>query len=245
MRKIVVLLGSLLCVAAICIAQDVKPADTQEFEPAPPVVKPGENTAPPSDAIVLFGGADLSQWQDRKGNPPRWEVKDGVVTVMKKTGPMITKQSFGDCQLHIEWRTPTEITGDGQSRGNSGIFLANRYEVQVLDSYENSTYVNGQAGAIYKQHIPLVNACRQPGEWQAFDIVYIAPRFQEDGSLLTPGYFTVFHNGVLIQNHVELKGSTANIGKPSWEKHEIKQPISLQDHGNPVSYRNIWIRELP
>ncbi len=235
----------LIALCALGFAQEMKPADTEVYEPVPPIVTPGTvDSAPPSDAIILFDGVDLSKWQDRKGNPPRWEVKDGAVTVVKKTGPMVTKDSFGDCQLHIEWRTPTEIAGDGQKRGNSGVFLSDRYEVQVLDSYDNSTYVNGQAGSIYKQYIPLVNASRKPGEWQSYDIIYMAPRFHEDGTLKTPGYFTVFHNGVLVHNHVELQGLTANRGVPTWEPHPVKQPISLQDHNDPVSYRNIWLREL-
>lgn len=239
-----VLMVLLVFVISAC-AQEMKPADTQVFEPVPPIVTPGTvDAAPPSDAIILFDGTDLSKWQDRKGDKPKWKVEDGAVTVVKKTGSMITRDSFGDCQLHIEWRTPTDIAGDGQKRGNSGVFLSNRYEVQVLDSYDNSTYVNGQAGAIYKQHIPLVNASRKPGEWQSYDIIYMVPRFNEDGSLETPGYITVFHNGVLIQNHAELKGLTLNSGLPRWETHPVKQPISLQDHGDPVSYRNIWLREL-
>jgi hypothetical protein len=235
-----------LFITSFVFAQQMKPEDTQVFEPVPPVITPGAvDSAPPSDAIVLFDGTDLSKWQDKKGDPPRWKVEDGAVTVVGKTGPMITKDSFGDCQLHIEWRTPTEITGDGQKRGNSGVFLSDRYEVQVLDSYENSTYVNGQAGSIYKQHIPLVNASRKPGEWQSYDIIYMVPRFNDDGTIRTPGTITVFHNGVLIQNHAELTGLTLNRGLPRWEAHPVKQPISLQDHsGDQVSYRNIWIREL-
>lgn len=234
-----------VCLISTLVAQEMKPADTQVFEPVPKVITPGAvNSAPPSDAIILFDGTDLSKWQDKKGKTPRWKVKDGAVTVVKKTGPMITKEGYGDCQLHIEWRTPTEINGDGQKRGNSGVFLSNRYEVQVLDSYNNETYVNGQAGSIYKQYIPLVNASRKPGEWQSYDIIYIVPRFNDDGSIKTPGTITVFHNGVLIQNHAELKGLTVNRGLPRWQAHPVKQPISLQDHGDPVSYRNIWLREL-
>lgn len=244
MSKFIAITGLILLMSACCFAQEMRPADTEVYEPVPPLVSPGAGAAPPSDAIVLFDGADLSQWQDRKGNPPRWSVQDGAVTVVKRTGPMITRQRFGDCQLHIEWRTPADISGDGQKRGNSGVFLSDRYEIQVLDSWENVTYVNGQAGAIYKQYIPLVNAGRKPGEWQSFDIIYQVPRFAEDGSLLSPGYLTVFHNSVLIHNHVELQGLTLNSGLPRWEAHPVKQPISLQDHGDPVSFRNIWIREL-
>jgi hypothetical protein len=171
-------------------------------------------------------------------------VEDGAMTVVKKTGNILTKQGFGDCQLHIEWRTPAEVVGESQGRGNSGIFLQSRYELQVLDSYNNRTYSNGQAGSLYKQAIPLVNACRKPGEWQAYDAIYTAPRFAEDGTVQRPAFITVLQNGVLVQNHFELKGPTEYIGQPKYKKHNPKEPLMLQDHGNPVSYRNIWIREL-
>jgi hypothetical protein len=215
------------------------PRATEAWSPVPPVVRPGEGAAPPSDAVVLFDGSDLSEWRE-----PKWKVEDGAVTVVAKTGSLVTKREFGDVQLHIEWRTPAAVEGEGQGRGNSGIFLMERYEVQVLDSYENPTYVNGQAGSIYKQYAPRVNASRGPGEWQSYDIVFTAPRFRADGSLERPATFTVFHNGVLIQNHVKVKGTTTNIGQPKYEPHAERAPLSLQDHGNPVSYRNIWIREL-
>lgn len=221
-----------------------RPEETEVWEPVPPVVTPGTGTAAPSDAIVLFDGKDLSQWQHNDGSPVKWTVADGAVTVIKKTGEIMTKQGFGDCQLHIEWRTPEKVVGESQGRGNSGIFLQGRYEVQVLDSYNNRTYSNGQAASIYKQYIPLVNACRPPGEWQIYDIFYAAPQFAEDGTVAKPAYVTVVHNGILVQNHVELKGGTAYIGQPKYEKHGEKEPLRLQDHGNPVSYRNIWIREL-
>ncbi len=217
---------------------------TEIFETAPEVVVPGEGTAPPSDAIVLFDGSGLDQWESVRGGPAEWKLGDGAVTVVKGTGDIRTKQGFGDVQLHVEWRTPAEVSGRGQDRGNSGVYLQELYEVQVLDSYENSTYVNGQAGAIYKQHIPLVNACRPPGVWQTYDIIFTAPRFREDGSLLSPAKMTVLHNGVLIQNHVTLLGPTENIGLPSYKAHDLKRPLMLQEHGNPVSFRNIWIREL-
>jgi len=155
-----------------------------------------------------------------------------------------TKRTFGDCQLHIEWRTPAKVEGEGQDRGNSGVFLQGRYEVQVLDSYNNRTYSNGQAGSIYKQYIPLVNACRKSGQWQTYDIFFRSPRFSDKGALEVPGYITVVHNGVLIQDHVQLKGSTVYRGAPSYERHNLKEPLMLQDHGNPVSYKNIWLREL-
>jgi hypothetical protein len=220
------------------------PKLTEVWEPVPPKITPGDGMAPPSDAVVLFGGEDLSAWRHQDGSAANWSVADGAFTVVKGAGDIRTKQGFGDCQLHIEWRAPQEVEGEGQGRGNSGVYLQGRYEVQVLDSYENPTYANGQAGSLYKQHIPLVNACREPGEWQSYDIVFTAPRFNDDGSVKRPAYVTVLHNGVLIQNHVELLGPTVYIGEPKYEKHEPKQPLMLQDHGNPVSYRNIWIREL-
>jgi hypothetical protein len=198
----------------------------------------------PSDAIVLFDGEDLSQWKsDKDGGPAKWEVKDGAATV-NGTGGISTKQGFGDCQLHIEWATPAEVKGEGQGRGNSGVFMQGRYEIQILDSYQNKTYYHGQAGAVYKQYAPLVNACRKPGEWQAYDIIYHAPRFDGAGKLLKPGTVTILQNGVLIQDHVEIMGPTASPGKPKYEAHPLKQPLALQDHHNPVRFRNIWIREL-
>jgi hypothetical protein len=224
---------------AMASVQQGDPKATEVWSPVPPVVRPGEGAAPPSDAIVLFDGRDLSEWRE-----PLWKVEDGAVTVVAKTGSLVTRRAFGDVQLHIEWRTPAAVEGEGQGRGNSGIFLMERYEVQVLDSFENSTYVNGQAGSIYKQHAPLVNASRGPGEWQSYDILFLAPRFRPDGTVERPAIFTVLHNGVLIQNHVEVKGTTTYIGEPKYEPHPARAPLSLQDHGNPVSYRNIWIREL-
>ncbi len=220
------------------------PKLTEVWEPVPRVVTPGAGTAAPSDAIVLFNGKDLSEWQHVDGGPAKWKVANGAVTVVKSGGNIKTKRAFGDCQLHIEWRTPAKVEGDGQNRGNSGVFLQERYEVQVLNSYNNRTYSNGQAGSIYKQHIPLVNASRKPGEWQSYDIFFHAPRFAENGTVETPGYMTVVHNGVLVQDHVELKGTTANAGLQTYQKHNAKEPITLQDHNTPVSYRNIWIREL-
>jgi hypothetical protein len=225
-------------------AQQPRPQDTEVWEPVPEVITPGVENAPPSDAIILFSGMDLSSWESYSGNSAPWEVSDGVMTVEPHSGGIQTKQSFGDCQLHIEWRTPEIIVGEGQGRGNSGIFLMGRYEVQVLDSYNNLTYPNGQAGSIYKQHIPLVNACRAPGEWQSYDIIFTAPVFNEDGTVKKPARATVLHNGVLIQNNVKIQGSTVYIGEPEYESHPDQLPLSLQDHGNPVSYRNIWIREL-
>ncbi|HER10213.1 MAG TPA: DUF1080 domain-containing protein [Bacteroides sp.] len=226
------------------LANGQTPGETEDWSGAPEVVTPGNGTQPPSDATVLYGGAgDIEKWVHVEGGPPAWEAGD-VLTVVPGSGDIQTSQVFGDVQLHVEWRTPEVIEGKGQGRGNSGVFLMGLYEVQVLDSYENETYSNGQAGAIYKQHIPLVNACRPPGVWQSFDIFFTAPGFREDGSLLSPAFITVVHNGVLIQNHVELLGPTLNIGKPRYEKHAERLPLMLQEHSNPVSYRNIWIREL-
>ncbi len=205
-----------------------------------PAIKLGDA---PSDAIILFDGKDLSKWTDNAGGEPKWEVKDGAITVTKGGGDLKTKQTFSDMQLHIEWRTPAEVVGDGQGRGNSGIFLQDRYELQVLDSYESPTYSNGQAGSIYKQSIPLVNACLKPGEWQAYDIVYNAPHFSENGRVLVPAFVTVIHNGVLVQNHTQIYGPTEYKGLPVYQPHS-KASLRLQNHGNPVSYRNIWVREL-
>jgi hypothetical protein len=231
------------------------PADTEVWEPVPKMVAPGPTVgAAPADAIVLFDGANLDQWVSTKDKTPAaWTVANGVVTVNKPTGNIETKRSFTNYQLHIEWRIPEDIEGTNQARGNSGLFLASTgagdagYELQILDSYNNKTYVNGQAGSVYKQYIPLVNASRKPGEWQTYDVVWIAPTFNADGSVKTPAYVTAFHNGVLIQNHVELKGETVYIGKPEYKKHG-PSPIKLQSHGDPskpISFRNIWVRELP
>lgn len=225
-------------------SQQQRPEDTEVWEPVPPVVTPGRNGAPPSDAVVLFDGSDLSAWSADDGGDPGWQVEGGAMTVVPRSGNIHTRQGFGDVQLHIEWRTPAEVLGEGQERGNSGIYFMERYELQVLDSYENQTYSNGQAGSIYKQHIPLVNVSRPPGEWQSYDVVFMAPHFAPDGGLISPAYMTVFQNGVLIQNHVELQGPTLYIGVPHYEAHPDRLPLLLQDHGNPVSYRNIWLREI-
>jgi hypothetical protein len=225
--------------------QQGDPKSTEVWEPIPKLVKPGStNDQPPSDAIVLFNGKDLSEWSTMNGSDAKWKLDNNSMVVTKGSGNIRTRRSFGDCQLHIEWRTPDVIESEGQGRGNSGVFLMGKYEVQVLDSYNNRTYSNGQAASIYKQYIPLVNASKKPGEWQSYDIIFTAPRFNADGSLLSPAYCTVLHNGVLVQNHVQLKGETVYIGQPSYKKHGDKEPIMLQDHGNPVSYRNIWVREL-
>lgn len=224
--------------------QKKNPESTELWEPVPPVVTPGNGTAPPSDAIILFDGTNLNEWSSANGGEARWTVAEGAMTVKAGAGDIVTKRGFGDCQLHIEWRTPAEVKGDGQGRGNSGIFLQGVYELQVLDSYNNETYVNGQAASIYKQSIPLVNACRRPGEWQTYDVIYMAPRFNEKGRVVIPGRITVLQNGVLVQNNTEIRGTTEYIGSPKPVVHGMKEPLKLQDHGNPVSYRNIWIREL-
>ena len=229
---------------ALNAQQQQHPESTELWEPVPPVVTPGEGTQAPSDAIILFDGKNLNQWENSKGAPAAWTVEDGAVTVKPGAGTIQTKRGFGDCQLHVEFREPTVITGESQARGNSGIFLQGLYEVQVLDGYNNKTYVNGQTASLYKQHIPLVNACRRPGEWQTYDIVFKAPRFKADGALESPAYVTVMHNGVLVQNHTEIKGGTVFIGEPKYIPHPLKQPLGLQDHGDAVSFRNIWLREL-
>jgi len=218
---------------------------TEVWTPVPKVITPGKSdNLPPSDAIILFDGKDASAWVDKDGKPAAWSVAENNLTVKPFSGDIHTKQSFGDCQLHIEWRSPVVVVDAGQGRGNSGVFLMGRYELQILDSYNNPTYSNGQAGSIYKQRIPLVNASRPPGEWQSYDIIFIAPVFHEDGSLKTAARMTVLHNGVLIQNNVELWGEMQFVGIPFYEKHGAKEPLLLQDHHNLVSFRNIWIREL-
>ena len=224
-------------------AQRMKPEETEIWEPEPPVVTPGVGTAPPSDAIVLFDGTNLDNWENMKGEAAGWEVSDGAMTVVAGAGGIRSKVVYGDCQLHIEWRTPAEVKGKSQGRGNSGVFLQGIYEVQVLDSYDNRTYSNGQAASIYKQSMPLVNACKAPGEWQTYDIIYRAPIFDEEGKLASPAYITVIHNGIVVQNHFQIKGDTPYIGLPKYEAHG-EGPLMLQDHGNPVSYRNIWLRKL-
>jgi hypothetical protein len=233
----------LAAVAAVAWLGFTREARTAEYlsgieweEPA--VVDPGSPGGPPSDALVLFDGKDLSQWDGGE----KWTVKDGCFVA--GPGTLRSKEQFGDCQVHLEWAAAEEITGSGQGRSNSGVFLMGIYEVQVLDSYENKTYFDGQCGAIYKQHPPLVNACRKPGEWQTYDIIWKAPRFDEEGKLSSPAYVTVLHNGVLIQNHFELLGDTPYHRPPAYQKHGEKGPITLQYHGNPVRFRNIWVREI-
>ena len=233
----------------------MKPEETEVWTPVPPVVTPGAtDAAPPSDAIVLFNGTNEDAWVSAQDHTPaQWIVHDGLLTVSKKAGNIETKQRFEDYQLHIEWKIPAGITGSGQARGNSGVFLASTgpgddgYELQVLDAYKNSTYVNGMAGSLYKQSIPLVNPARPPGEWQSYNVIWTAPRFNADGSLKSPAYATVFFNGVLVDNHFQLSGQTLYIGKPFYKAYD-RAPIKLQAHGDPsapISFRNIWVRELP
>lgn len=224
-----------LCATNFVSAEEIPPPKDE-----PKVINPGP---PPSDAIILFDGKDLSKWRAEAGGDAKWKVEDGVMTV-NGTGHIMTKEGFGSCQLHVEWATPAEVKGEGQGRGNSGVFLQSTYEIQVLDSYENKTYFHGQAGSVYKQHAPLVNACRKPGEWQTYDIIYHAPQFSPDGKVLKRADVTVLQNGVLVQDHAEILGETSHIGMPSYKKHAAKMPLKLQDHGNPVRYRNIWIRPL-
>jgi hypothetical protein len=234
-----------------------KPEETEVWSPEPKVVTPGATcTDAPSDAVVLFDGKNEDEWVNADNQSPAgWEVHDGVMTVKKGSGGgnIETKRKFKDYQLHVEWRIPESITGSGQARGNSGVFLASTgpgdagYELQVLDNYNNKTYVNGQAGSIYKQSPPLVNANRKPGEWQWYDVIWTAPRFNDDGSLKTPAYVTVLFNGILVQNHFALKGQTLYIGQPFYKAYD-RAPIKLQAHGDksePISYRNIWVREIP
>ena len=206
---------------------------------APPIVTPGKTDAdPPSDATVLFDGSNLSKWN----NGENWPVEDGIA--FSGEGPIVSKDTFGDCQVHVEWSAPLPAEGEGQGRGNSGIFLMGIYEIQVLDSYQNETYHDGQAGAIYKQTPPAVNVTRPPGEWNSYDIFWTSPRFSEAGELMSPAYITATHNGVLILNHFELKGDTPFNRPPQYKSHSPKGPISIQDHGNPVRFRNIWVREF-
>jgi len=218
--------------------------------PQPNVIAPGECSTQdhpgqaPSDAIVLFDGKDLSKWRAGDEGPAKWKVEDGHFEVAAGTGDMHTQQAFGDCQLHVEWAAPSPAHGEDQDRGNSGVFLMGLYEVQVLDSYQSQTYADGQAAAIYGQYPPLVNACRQPGQWQTYDIIFHGPRFDPAGKLLRPAFITVLQNGVLVQDHVRIMGPTAHMQRPPYHPTPQRLPLKLQDHHHPVRYRNIWVREL-
>ncbi|RPD44512.1 DUF1080 domain-containing protein [Hymenobacter sediminis] len=257
MKAALLVSGLLLSFSTMTQAQQTgKPEDTEVWQPVPKTVTASPNLAPPpSDAVVLFNGQNLSQWvtTENRTAPAKWKVADGVLTVDKKAGNIETKQAFTNYQLHLEWRIPTGITETGQARGNSGVFLASTgkgdlgYELQILDSYQNKTYVNGMAGSIYKQHIPLANPARKPGEWQSYDVLWTAPVFKADGSVETPARVTVWFNGVVVQNNTVLAGPTQYIGKPSYQQAHGPSPIKLQAHGDPsppISFRNIWVREL-
>lgn len=216
--------------------------------PQPPVVDPGRGALPvppPRDAIVLFDGRDLSKWKHADGSNAKWIVRDGYFEVSPGSGDLSTRDGFGDVQLHVEWASPSPPRGEGQNRGNSGVYLMDTYEVQVLDSYQNRTYPDGQAASLYGQFPPLVNASRPPGEWQSYDIVFRAPRFGPNGVVERPATITVLHNGVLVQEHVTLTGPTAHQARPPYAAHADRLPIKLQDHAHPVRFRNIWLRELP
>lgn len=216
--------------------------------PRPPIVKPAPQklpVAPPADALVLFDGKDVSQWRSQDGSPAKWIARDGYMESVKGSGYLFTRQTFGDVQLHVEWATPVPAMGKSQGRGNSGVFLMGLYEIQVLDSYENDTYPDGQAASVYGQYPPLVNASLPPGEWQAYDILFRRDRYDGDGKLLRPARVTVLHNGILVQDNVEIWGPTNWLQHIPYKSHPDKLPLSLQDHGNPVRYRNIWLRELP
>ena len=248
--------AALIALAATAQSAAPRPEDTEVWKPEPAIVRPGPavRMPPPADAIVLLGNKGLGEWvSTNDGSPARWTANADGMTVKKGTGNIQTRRSFGNYQLHLEWRIPPGISGSGQGRGNSGLFLSSTgqgdagYELQILDSYNNKTYANGQAGSVYKQFAPLVNAMRPPGEWQSYDVIWTAPTFNADGSMQTPAYLTAFHNGVLIQNHVALGGETTYVGPPRYKAHG-RSPIKLQDHGDPsapISFRNIWLRELP
>lgn len=232
--RISAVLAVLAATTSLLLAADGK------TDKEPTVVTPGVGTAPPSDAVVLFDGTDLSKWKNDKGEAPHWKVENGYMEVVAGGG-LLTREEFGDIQLHIEWATPAEVKGDGQGRGNSGVYFQGRYEIQVLDSYNNKTYSNGQASAFYLHSAPLVNASRKPGEWQAYDIIFHAPKTGADGKVV-PGSFTVLHNGVLTQDHVPIAGDATTAAKFSGIT--PKGPLMLQDHSNPVRYRNVWLRRL-
>ncbi len=263
MRRMILNAESLAVTGAVLIA--ILAANTRPFavagaeqgweihdrnRPQPAVITPGEASTkdrpgpPPSDAIVLFDGKDLSKWQGVGGGPAKWKVEDGYLEVAPKTGNIHTSQAFGDCQLHVEWAAPNLTRGEDQDRGNSGVYLMSLYEIQVLDSYQNKTYPDGQAAAVYGQYPPLVNASRPPGQWQTYDIIFHGPRFDKDGKLLRPAFVTVFHNGLLVQDHVAIMGPTEHKQRPPYHVTPEKLPLMLQDHSHPVRFRNIWIREL-
>jgi len=244
-------LGLIAAASALLAAPDPNWLGHDRDRPQPAAVDPGTYSSqeqpgrPPSDATVLFDGHDLSQWVAMDGSPTKWIIRDGVMECVPHSGYARTLQSFGDCQLHVEWASPNPPHGNSQGRGNSGVFFGyDRYELQVLDSYDNRTYADGSAAAIYGQYPPLVNVMLPPGKWEVYDIVWTAPRFDRDGSLLSKARETVLHNGVLVQNNVELTGPTSWLERAPYKAHPERLPISLQDHGNPVRFRNVWVREL-
>ncbi len=248
MKKLPLLLTCLLSVRLLAAGELPPPELTEYYTPVPPVVAAPVGGVP-SDAIVLFDGTNLEAWEPVRADGHPWKIEDGAMVVLPTPAPakpcdQQTKRAFGDVQLHLEFRAPAKIEGKGQGRGNSGVFFMGRYELQILDSHQNDTYVNGQAGSIYKQHPPLVNASRPAGEWQTYDVVFIAPRFAADGSLVSPARMTAFHNGVLVQHDAVLSGPTEYRGQPKYQAHAAKLPLSLQDHRNPNAFRNIWVREL-
>ncbi len=260
MNRLLLATAFLMSTLSVACAQQQqqpgKPEETEVYQPVPPVVVPGKTAAdPPADALVLFGGQNLDQWvsADNRAAPAQWTVAGGILTVKKDQGNIETKRSFGSYQLHLEWRIPASISGTGQARGNSGVFLASTgkgdlgYELQIVDAYQNPTYVNGMAGSLYKQAVPLANPARRPGEWQTYDVIWTAPVFGASGALVSPAYATVLFNGVLVQHHQALTGPTLYIGKPSYGPAHGPLPIKLQAHGDksePLSFRNIWVREL-
>jgi Domain of Unknown Function (DUF1080) len=240
-----------ICITQLAMAQvDARWKPNDPDRPVPPVIESGTASTqdspgrPPSDAVVLFDGKDLSQWTAEDSQAAKWKVADGYMQVVPHSGLIHTRQPFGDCQLHVEFSEPTPPVGEGQERGNSGVFLMGLYEIQVLDSYQSKTYADGQASAVYAQFPPQVNASRPPGQWQMYDIIFHSPRFDKDGKVLRPARVTVLHNGVLVQDNVELSGPTGHHVQPPYKPTPDKLPLSLQDHGNPVRFRNIWIREL-
>lgn len=248
---------TLCCFLVLCTLLLVMPAQAQQpviwdihdmERPRPEVVTPGTSPTmgmqPPADAVVLFDGTGLDAWETHDGNPAGWKIEDGYMEVVAGTGSIRTKEAFGDVQLHLEWASPAVVEGEGQGRGNSGVFFMGRYEVQVLDSYQNDTYPDGQAAALYGQYPPLVNATRPPGAWQTYDIIFRRPHFDAEGNLIKPARVTVFHNGIVVQDNRELLGPTSHKQRTPYQMHPGALPFGLQDHGNPVRFRNIWIRPL-
>lgn len=246
--SVVNLFGVALLWPSLTMAQDVERWPVHDMRrPQPTVVGPGAGALPvpaPADAIVLFDGVSAAKWRHGNGEAAKWTIRDGYMEVRGGSGDLETRDSFGDVQLHVEWMAPTPVRGEGQGRGNSGVYFMHNYEVQVLDSYNNQTYPDGQAAALYGQYPPLVNAARPPGQWQSYDIIFRRPRFDAGGKVVSPAQVTVMHNGVLVQDKVTLTGPTGHYARPPYAAHADRLPIKLQDHGDPVRYRNIWVRNL-